>query len=145
MKKMLIILIMILITHLLISNDIISDIEKGKWDKLSDIEKWESYKVSHNSYVKLKVLYDKKNEDENLLLDNLEETNKILKFKWYPKYGLDFFVLCGLDQKLEVDIYTNIVFKKYFLKGHVYLDGGLGVKIKDQFGGSLILGLGFNW
>lgn len=134
---------MILMTVHLIGQEI-NDNDKKVWDKLTDSEKWESYKIAHNSYLRLKDLYDKKNDSINMLSDDLEKTNKLLKSK-YPDNGIGVQILAGLDYKLGVDCYAVLFYKKYIFYDKVYFQAGLGFKFYDTYGGGVNLGLGFNF
>lgn len=135
---------MILITLPIISQEI-RDIEhdRNKWDQLTDQQKWESYITAHNSYLRLKSVYDRSEDEKDVLVEALDGTNKLLTNKWYPKLGFNISVLAGIDKQLGLDVYTSLVLKKYFLKGHAFIDIGVSLKIYDELGGGLLLGIGF--
>jgi hypothetical protein len=142
------ILIMILTIHLLIGQEI-NDKDIGTWNKLSDVEKWESYKIAHNSYIRLKLLYDKKSDNENMLIDDLEKTNKLLNKKDI-KNSIGLFVLAGLGydislQKINPDCYVGLNYKRFFAWEHAYIEFGGAFKFYDEFGGALQFGLGINF
>lgn len=90
-----------------------------------------------------KTLLETKNNNIDLLINDLEDSTKLLKNKWYPNFGFSALILAGLDEKLNKDVYVNLLFNKYFLTGRIHLDVGFGIKIYEQLGGSLLLGFGF--
>lgn len=150
--KRLIISMILLISYLSVSySNQLTDTPPEWWDKLSDTDKYKYFKAATDGLTeatkeleKAKSSIEKKNNNIDLLLDDLDKTNKILKNKWYPNFGFNLMILGGIDEKLNKDIYVNILCNKYFLHGRLKLDFGGGVKIYDKLGGSLVLGLGFN-
>jgi hypothetical protein len=120
------------------------------WNKLSDQEKYTYYKTAVNALIdaneQLKIdqaSIKTKNDNINLLISDLEKSTELLKNKWHPNFGFSALILAGLDEKLNKDVYVNLLFNKYFLTGRIHLDVGAGIKIYEQLGGSLLLGFGF--
>jgi hypothetical protein len=122
---------------------------KTNWDNLTADEKWESFKTDYNCYIRLKKLYDKKDSNETILIDNLDKTNKLLSQKEL-KNSIGLFILAGLSynnltQKLNADCYAGLSYKKYFAWNRAYIEFGAAFKFYDSFGGALQFGLGINF
>jgi hypothetical protein len=106
------------------------------WDKLTPEQQFLSFKASHNAYVQYRELYNRARLRENLLADDLSR-------KWFPRYAIGLGILAGVDNTLDVDIYTVLKFKKYFLEGRTFIDIEGGIKVYKAIGGCIYLGLGF--
>ena len=132
-------------------NDIISDKDRSTWDSLSADEKWESFKIEHNSYVRLSVLYDKKDKREDILIKDLEKSTSLLE-NMQPKNGLEVSGIFGIDydkkhQEIGFDSYVFLNYSRCYYLGPVqaYIEVGAGVKFFENYGGAVSLGLGFKF
>jgi hypothetical protein len=137
---------MILIIVPLISQEI-NDNDKKDWDKLTDIEKWESYKIAHNSYIRLKALYDRSANRTDDLINENERLQKLINKK-YKKNSLGLSIIAGIDYDkltIECDCYVFLIYKRYFLYNTGYFQFGGGFKFYDDYGGAALFGLGFNF
>lgn len=119
--------------------------DKEIWDSLSEYDKWVSFRDTYNAYQDMKDLYNKSIDRENILISDLEKTTKLLKNKWYPKFGFNINLQAGLDQRLNIDVYTNLNFLKYFLEGRAFFLFGGGIKFYNAIGGDINIGIGFNF
>jgi uncharacterized protein YneF (UPF0154 family) len=79
------------------------------------------------------------------LKNDLKKTNDILITRFIPKHGFSVFGLVGIDKMLAVDVYTGVIYKRYFLDGRLYFGGGLGIKPYKELGGSIIIEIGFTF
>lgn len=82
---------------------------------------------------------------------SLEESNNALKSIWYPHWGMSLVESITIDSGLNMDLTTNLIFKKYFFKGRFYLGGGVSfiysrpmLSNTNNVGGGLNMELGFS-
>jgi hypothetical protein len=82
---------------------------------------------------------------------SLEESNNALKSIWYPHWGVSLVESATIDSGLNMDLTTNLIFKKYFFKGRLYFGGGLSFIYSrpvlvntNNIGGGLNMELGFS-
>lgn len=119
------------------------------WYELNDQEKWELFrKHFNNELILLESLKNSTIELKNVekIIEN--NNNFLKKYKpFYPKFGFNLNFLAGLNynnniNKIFVDVYGNINFMIFFLKGRFFLMPGIDVKIYDGFGGGINFGIG---
>ena len=139
---------MSLIQVLLISQEVTNK-DRVIWDSLSKDEQWESYKIAHNSYLKLQAFYEKQTDRENTLIDDLEKTNKLLSKK-FTGNGLELLILASASYNPVLfqpvfDSYVLALYHKYFFYGRGQLTIGGAFKFLPNYGGGLIFGGGFNF
>jgi hypothetical protein len=168
MKKIRIILLVILV--IVIKNWVFSDDIKLLPDKptkefmnLSKEEIWDILKAERlDLYIALKdneklikSINDLSNDidySNKLLINSNKKLNEssILLSEKYPSNSLNIFLIAGLDysnkyKEIGFDCYINLAYKKYFYYNRIYFQIGAGFKFYDNYGGSLNIGLGFNW
>jgi hypothetical protein len=119
--------------------------------ELEDREK-EIKRLKDNPTIKIeeKVVIQEKiiEKDTEIISDlkfRLDETNTKLKKVYHPTHGIGFFVLAGLDNSLDIDIYIGVTYRRYWLNGRIFLGAGGAVKPYKNIGGSLLLEAGFTF
>ena len=117
------------------------------WYTLSDDAQWMEYYWLYQEYTYMLEKYNRLKsidlEKEDLIITY---EKKIEQLKSYiPRYGLGLYITGGLDKTLEADVFCGIDFYIYALKGRLFFPLGAYVKIYDELGGGLKVGIGFNW
>jgi len=118
-----------------------------EWKQFNPDESWIYYYQLFQEYQKLLTSYNELRSnsfDKDEIINTYKE--RLLATKsYYPTYGFAFNIMGGFDRSLEADIQAGIDFYIYTLKGHLFFPIGLYIKVYEKLGGSIKLGIGFNW
>ena len=112
------------------------------WDKLTDDQKYESFKTANNSYYDLKEIDDARQGREELLVRELEKDVKLLKSIKNPFISLSIGAGFVVDEKINIDIEAQVDLQIYLNK-YFYIEPYVTAKLKQNIGGGIGVKVGF--
>jgi hypothetical protein len=122
------------------------------WQSLTDEEQYIYFRQMAIEYVKMNQVINEKKELSEESKKALNNSNEFLKKynPFYPTWGMDFNLIGLFDSTLTADLILNVNFKKFFLKGRVFISPGFDIKVLKDFkynetgvGGGFNFGFGF--
>jgi hypothetical protein len=142
------------------ANVIIKYLTKTEYINLPD-EKKDKYifdlETDHKNMVVKITDYESLVKSQTILIDDYKKTihdmtadydklTKKLSGVFIPSWGVSLLESGTINTNLNLDLTTNLVFKKYFFNGRFYLGGGVSFQYEKQLlSDNNIFGGGFNF